>query len=48
MHAFAFSNKCRQNFPESDMDLDVDVYNNFTDATFQLMGDDDLTPWRGP
>ena len=30
------------------MDLDDDILYNFTDSTFQLMRDDDVTPWKGP
>ena len=28
------------------MDLDDDVLYNFTEATFQLMRDDGVTPWE--
>jgi hypothetical protein len=33
---------------ENGMNLDDDVLYNFTDASSQLMKDDDVTPWRGP
>jgi hypothetical protein len=33
---------------ENDMNLDDDVLYNFTDASSQLMRDDNITPWKGP
>ena len=30
------------------MNLNNDVLYNFTDASYQLMRDDGITPWRGP
>jgi hypothetical protein len=33
---------------ENGMNLNDDVLYNFTDASSQLMRDDDITPWRGP
>jgi len=33
---------------ENGMNLNDDVLYNFTDASSQLMRDDDITPWRDP
>ena len=33
---------------ENGINLNNDVLYNFTDASSQLIGDDGITPWRGP
>ena len=42
-----FSMNIDEDLSDNDMDLDNDILYNFTDATSELMRDDDVTPWRG-
>ena len=42
-----FQMEIDKDLSENVMNLDDDILYNFTDASSQLMRDDDITPWRG-
>jgi len=46
--SFPFQMNIDNNFLKNDMDLDDDVLFNFTDATSQLIRDNNIPPYRGP
>ena len=42
-----FQMEIDKDLSENVMNLDDDILYNFTDASSQLIRDDDITPWRG-